>query len=77
MIDLKDAVKDNATFQYYRDNALWYATSEGKLFPVPIEDAGSATFNRIEKGMYLMRWMRKWNDSNGGELKYSESEEHQ
>lgn len=64
MIDIKQAVKDEVVFQYYRDEALWYATSAGDVFPVPIAEAGSATFNRIEKGMFLMRWMRKWNQSN-------------
>lgn len=64
MIDIKAAVKSDVTFEYFRDNALWYSTENGDLFPVPIEDAGSSTFNRIEKGMLLMRWMRKWNESN-------------
>lgn len=69
MIDLKKAVKGNVEFQYFRDGALWYATEEGEVFPVPVEDAASSTFNRVEKGMMLMRWMRKWNDGSGeGEI---------
>lgn len=65
MIDIKRAVKGNVTFKYFRDSALWYETDHGELFPVSISDAGSATFSDVEKGMYLMRWMRKWNESGG------------
>lgn len=63
MINLTEAVKHPVTFEYYRDNSLWYSTHDGKLFPVPVSDAGSSTFNKVEKGMLLMRWMRKWNES--------------
>lgn len=28
-------------------------------FPVPIEDIGNATFNATEKGMLMMRYVRK------------------
>lgn len=64
MINLKEAVQNEVTFQYFRDGALWYETCNGDLFPVPVSDAGSSTFNKTEKGMLLMRWMRKWNESN-------------
>lgn len=64
MINIKQAVKGIVTFKYYRDGALWYSTEAGDIFPVPIEDAGSSTFNDVENGMLLMRWMRKWNNSN-------------
>lgn len=67
MINIKEAVQHEAKFLYFRDNALWYETHTGEIFPVPVEDAGSSTFNRTEKGMYLMRWMRKWNDKNSKE----------
>lgn len=62
MINLTEAVKNDVEFKYFRDGAMWYETCNGDLFPVPSGDAGSATFNRTERGMYLMRWMRKWND---------------
>lgn len=64
MIDITKAVKGNVEFSHFRDGALWYTTEDGELFPVPVEDAGSGTFNRVEKGMFLMRWMRKWNSNN-------------
>jgi len=65
MINIKTAVKGTVKFEYFRDHALWYSTEAGDIFPVPIEDAGSATFKREEKGMMLMRWMRKWNENDG------------
>ena len=55
-----DIVKDqNAHFVFYRDRALFYETDTGFQFPVPIEDAGSATFNKEEKAILLMRYIRK------------------
>lgn len=62
MINLTESAKRPVTFQYYRDNCLWYSTYDGKVFPVPVKDAGSCTFNNTEKGILLMRWMRKWNE---------------
>lgn len=73
MINLTQAVKGNVKFEYFRDGCLWYSTEEGELFPVPVDDAGSGSFRRVEKGMLLMRWMRKWNESNT-ELDYSEAD---
>ena len=55
-----DIVKNqNAHFVFYRDNSLFYETDNGFLFPIPIEDAGSATFNKEEKAILLMRYIRK------------------
>ena len=54
-------IKDrNAEFQYFRDNKLWYKVGDF-LFPVPVEDIGMATFNRDDKAIYFMRWIRKFN----------------
>lgn len=65
MLDIKRAVSDNrlVTFKYYRDGSLWYETEFGELFPVPVEDIGNATFNKAEKAILLMRYMRKFNAS--------------
>ncbi len=55
-----DIVKDqNAHFVFYRDRALFYETDNGFQFPVPIDDASSATFNHEEKAILLMRYIRK------------------
>lgn len=60
-ISIKDMVKDNkqATFLYYRDGDLWYATEDGFKFPVPVSDVGNATFPATEKALLLMRYIRK------------------
>jgi len=62
-IDIKRAVseKRKVTFTYYRDGSLWYLTEFDELFSVPIDDIGNATFNKEEKAILLMRYMRQWN----------------
>ena len=61
---LKARVKEPVHFSYFRDGSLIYVTGDGWEFPVPVEDTineqgGSPTFNAEEKGITLMRWMRK------------------
>lgn len=57
---IKDIVKNqNAHFVFYRDESLFYETDKGFQFPVPVADAGSATFNAEEKAILLMRYIRK------------------
>ena len=60
MIDIKTNV--DATFIYYRDGSLWYQLPGGEIFPVPVDDIGTATFNAVESARMLMRYMRKWNE---------------
>jgi hypothetical protein len=61
MNDIKEMVRDNkkVTFVYYKERELWYKTENGFLFPVPIEDTGTASFNHEDKAMLFMRWIRK------------------
>ena len=61
MNTLKDMVKGDkkARFAYYRDQALHYETEDGFVFPVPISETGSATYNAEERAMLLMRYIRK------------------
>lgn len=47
-------------FMYYRDNALWYKTDTEFLFPVPIEDIGTATFYSNDRAILFMRYIRKY-----------------
>ena len=60
---IKDIVKDNTvTFKFYKNNELFYGTFyKGKqyVFPVPIEDVGTATLLNTDKAMLFMRWIRK------------------
>lgn len=59
-MSIKDIVKDaSAEFLYYADGSLWYKTSTGFKFPIPIEDTKGAFFNRTHKAITLMRWIRK------------------
>ena len=61
MLSIKEMVKDNkkVTFQFYRGKELWYATEDGLVFPVPIDDVGEATFNKEDKAILFMRYIRK------------------
>ncbi len=59
-MNIKDIVKNqNAHFVFYRDECLFYETDNGFQFPVPVGEAGSATFNSEEKAILLMRYIRK------------------
>jgi hypothetical protein len=60
---LIDLVKNQQVhFQYYRDKELWYVTDSGFLFPVPIGDAGTATFLKEDKAILFMRYIRKYKE---------------
>ncbi len=64
-VDIKDLVKDQrVTFQYYRDNALWYQTDNGFRFPVPVKDIDKGVFLPSDKAIIYMRWIR-WALDNG------------
>jgi hypothetical protein len=59
-IDLKENLKGNVSFAYYRDSNLWYRTATGMLFPVPVSDLGTSQLLAVEKSTVLMRWIRKY-----------------
>lgn len=46
-------------FTFYRKGELWYTTECGFEFPVPIDDAGDASFMAEDKAMLFMRYIRK------------------
>lgn len=58
-LTIKDHIRGNVTFQYYRDSQLFYKTETGLVFPVPIDDTGNATFLSEDKAMLFMRYIRK------------------
>jgi len=61
---LIDLIKNQkATFQYYRDKALWFQTDNGFLFPVPIDEVGTTTIPNSDKAIFFMRYIRKYKDS--------------
>ena len=61
MLTLKEMVSKNkkVRFVFFHEKALHYKTEDGFIFPVPIDDVGSATFNAEEKAILLMRYIRK------------------
>ena len=59
-LDLKENIKGSSSFVYYRDNALWYRTETGLLFPIPLDDIAGTQFLATEKSLILMRWIRKY-----------------
>lgn len=61
---LKVRVKGKAKFRYFCNGSLFYSTDDGWVFPVPVEDTmnaqgSSPMFMAEEKGITLMRWIRK------------------
>jgi len=58
---LKEMIVNNqqVRFSFYRDQQLWYETECGFRFPVPIEDAGTATFLAEDRAILFMRYIRK------------------
>ncbi len=57
-MDIKKHVAGNVTFVHYRNGMLWYKTSTGIEFPVPIRDTDDALFPAEAKGITFMRWIR-------------------
>ena len=58
---LKEMVQNNqkVAFRFYRDSQLWYVTECGFEFPVPISEAGTATFLAEDKAILFMRYIRR------------------
>jgi len=61
MRTLKEMIVNNqkVRFSFYRDGNLWYETECGFRFPVPITDAGTATFAAEDRAILFMRYIRK------------------
>ena len=61
---LKTRVKGPVRFSHFRDGSLWYCTADGWEFPIDVAETtnrqgSSPTFKSCEKGITLMRWIRK------------------
>ena len=50
---------NRVNFVQYRKGEMIYVTECGFEFPVPISDAGDATFLASDKAMMFMRYIRK------------------
>ena len=61
MRTLKEMIVNNqkVRFDFYRDGQLWYRTECGFRFPVPIEEAGTATFLAEDRAILFMRYIRR------------------
>ncbi len=61
MRTVKEMVVNNqkVRFSFYRDGDLWYETECGFRFPVPIAEAGTATFLAEDRAILFMRYIRK------------------
>ena len=62
MRTLKEMIVNNqkVRFSFYREGQLWYETECGFRFPVPIEEAGTATFLAEDRAILFMRYIRKY-----------------
>lgn len=62
MRTLKEMIVNNqrVRFSFYRDGQLWYETECGFRFPVPTEEAGTATFLAEDRAILFMRYIRKY-----------------
>lgn len=61
---LKDHVKGQVHFQFYRKGELFYKTDSGFEFTVPVEDCGDGVFLNEDKAMLFMRYIRKQLEAN-------------
>jgi hypothetical protein len=57
---IKDHIKGYVTLLRFHDGNLWYRTNSGFEFPVPVSEAGTATFYATDKAILFMRYIRKW-----------------
>lgn len=58
-MSIKEHVQGKVTFQYYRDNQLFYKTDSGLIFPVPLDPTEKVTFLAEDKALLFMRYIRK------------------
>jgi len=61
IMNIKDMVSNGKRVYFirYQKNELWYVTECGFEFPVPISDTGDACFEKEDKALLFMRWIRK------------------
>lgn len=62
-MSIKEHIQGKVTFQYYRDNQLFYKTESGLVFPVPLDPNEKVTFLAEDKAILFMRYIRKFIDS--------------
>lgn len=65
MYSVKNLVKDKKVqFLYFKDSEFFYKVIDTDfIFPVPLNDIGTATMNYQDKAILFMRWIRKHIDN--------------
>lgn len=62
-MNIKELIKDNKVyFDSYRQGIFYYKilfNGDHYIFPVPIDDIGTATLLATDKAITYMRWIRK------------------
>lgn len=59
-IKLSDLAKEMCFLKNVSDGAVWYTTGLSNFdFPIPLTEVGSSTFGQVEKGVTLLRWLKK------------------
>lgn len=56
---VKECIKGQVKFEFYRKGFLFYICENGFQFRVPIDDCGDACFNKEDKAILFMRYIRK------------------
>lgn len=59
-LNIKEMIRGKVRFDFYRDGNLYYRTENGVIFPVPVSEAGTATFLAEDKAILFMRYMRRF-----------------
>jgi len=59
-MSLKERVANPVKFVRFEAAELWYVCVDGFEFPVALEDTTGAVFKAEDKGMFFMRWIRRY-----------------
>lgn len=58
--NVKELIKNQkAHFTHYQDGNMYYTTTNGFEFPIPLDDMKGGVFNNEHEAINLMRWVRK------------------
>ena len=57
---LKELILEKAVMRYVDKEDAWFITDKtGFLFPVPLNEIGDAVLHSTEKGITLMKWIKR------------------
>lgn len=55
---VKECIKGTVLFDFYRKGMLHYTCANGFKFRIPIENCDDGTFNREDKGILFMYYIK-------------------